>query len=87
MKIANIQVIRDMLDDRAVKYHKAKFGLKASKDGILLTFEDGSDDRFVVYKSKTPIFGCVVDNGKEYVLETFEGDKKFPKKSVKVYEL
>lgn len=56
MKIANIQVIRDMLDDRAVKYHKTEFGLKASKDGILLTFDDGSEDRFVVYKSKTPIF-------------------------------
>ena len=87
MKIANIQVIRDMLDDRAIKYHKSEFGLKASKDGILLTFEDGSEDRFVVYKSKTPIFGCFIDNGKEYVLETFEGYKKFLKKSVKVYEL
>ena len=87
MKIANIQVIRDMLDDRAIKYHKSEFGLKASKDGILLTFEDGSEDRFVVYKSKTPIFGCFIDNGKEYVLETFEGNKKFLKKSVKVYEL
>lgn len=83
MKPVKMSLQKNLLEPSQIKYHKSRYGLNASRDGVVLDFEDGSYEHFVVYKSKTPIFGCVVDNGKEYIFENFEGDFKFSKKDVK----
>lgn len=82
MKPVKMNLVKNMLTAMDIKYQKRKSGLSAKKDGIIIEFDDGSFDNFVVYKSKEPIFGCVTDNGKDYIFESFAGDFKFSKKEV-----
>lgn len=79
-----IAIIKNMLSAAAAKAQKAEYGMAAKKDGVRIWFDDGEFEDFVVYKEKTPVFACVIDDGKSFVFESGYGDFKFPKKDTEV---
>ena len=80
-KPVKMSLIKNMLSPRAVRKQKAEYGLSAKRDGVRVFFDDGEFEDFVVYKGKTPVFACVIDNGRSFIFESFAGIFKFSKKN------
>ena len=80
-KPVKMSLIKNMLSLRAVRKQKAEHGLSAKRDGVRVFFDNGEFGDFVVYKEKTPIFACVIDDGRSFIFESFAGIFKFSKKN------
>lgn len=72
-KPVKMSLIKNMLSLRAVRKQKAEHGLSVKRDGEFRGF--------VVYKEKTPIFACMIDDGRSFIFESFAGIFKFSKKN------